>query len=155
MSLLSSPNQEQQLTILASPERLETIYSQSKFVSNIFVYGDSNKSNVVAVVVPEIGAATVWAKEKGVEVNDAVPYPNVPASLCANKELQAAIVADLKEIAVAAKLNRYEQLPTVRLDGTYWTADIGLVTAALKNKRDPLAQHYSSQIKDMYNELGQ
>lgn len=138
-----------------APERLETIFSQSKFVSNIFVYGDSDKSNVVAVVVPEVGAATVWAKEKGVEVKDPVEYPNVPASLCANKDLQAAIVADLKDIAVAAKLNRYEQVPTVRLDGTYWTADTGLVTAALKNKRDTLAKHYSKQIKDMYAELGQ
>jgi len=47
-----------------APERLETIYMQSRWVSNVFVYGNSMKSNVVAIVVPDAGSAMEWAKKE-------------------------------------------------------------------------------------------
>lgn len=136
-----------------APERLETIYAQSKYVANVFVYGDSNKSNVVGVVVPDAGAAATWAKENGVAVN--VQAPTIPKALCENEAFNKAILEDLKVAAATAKLNRYEQLPLIHLDGTPWTADTGLVTAALKNKRDTLAKHYGEPIHQLYVKLGQ
>lgn len=138
-----------------APERLETIYAQSKFVANIFVYGNSDKSNIVAVVVPEIGAAESWAKANNVAIPDmdSVVNPNVPASLVENKQLKEAILKDLQQLAEGAKLNRYEQIPVLHLDGLFWTADTGLVTAALKNKRDTLAEHYKDAIDAMYETL--
>jgi len=136
-----------------APERLETIYAQSKYVANIFVYGDSNKSNVVGVVVPDAGAAATWAKENGVTVN--IQAPIIPKALCENEAFNKAILDDLKQAASVAKLNRYEQLPLIHLDGTPWTADTGLVTAALKNKRDTLSSHYGEPIHQLYVKLGQ
>merc|ERR1712137_1051412 len=115
-----------------APERLETIYCQCKYLSNVFVYGDSNKSNVV-----------------GVEI------PNTPPEICQSKEFNKVIVEDLKSIAESAKLNRYEQLPAVHVDGTYWSPDTGLVTDAMKNKRDPLYDHYKDEIAKLYKGLGQ
>jgi long-subunit acyl-CoA synthetase (AMP-forming) len=37
-------------------------------VGNIFIYGDSTKSFIVAVVVPEPIAAKHWATEQGLKV---------------------------------------------------------------------------------------
>lgn len=138
---------------LHRPERLETIYAQSKYIANVFVYGDSRKSNVVGVVVPDAGAAATWAKENGVAVD--IQAPKIPVTLCENAAFNKAVLEDLKLAAGVAKLNRYEQLPLIHLDGTPWTADTGLVTAALKNKRDTLAKHYAEPIQALYVKLGQ
>jgi long-chain acyl-CoA synthetase len=133
-----------------APERLESIYAQSKFISNIFVWGDSYKSFIVAVAVPEFEAAKRWAAEHGVKINPNAQPPNCPEELVNNAELKKAIIADFKRIALEAKLNRYEELPVIELDGLFWTPDTGLVTDALKNKRDPLYAKYQDKITAMY-----
>merc|ERR1712137_847732 len=138
-----------------APERLETIYCQCKYLSNIFVYGDSNKSNVVGVVVPDVVAAKQWADQNGVKYGNETQAPNVPKEICESEEFNKLIVDDLKSIAEAAKLNRYEQVPAVYVTGTYWTPDTGLVTDAMKNKRAPLYTEYEEQIKALYTKLGQ
>merc|ERR1711974_143864 len=128
-----------------APERLETIYCQSKYLSNIFVYGDSNKSNVVAVAIPDVIAAKKWADKNGVKYSNDTQEPNVPKEICENEEFNKVITEDLKSIAEGAKLNRYEQVPAVHIDGMYWTPDTGMVTDAMKNKRDPLYSHYEEE----------
>jgi len=137
-----------------APERLETIYCQCKFLSNIFVYGDSNKSNVVAVAVPDAIAAKQWADKNGVSYSK-VDEPNTPKEICQSDDFKKAIKDDLLSIANAAKLNRYEQIPELYVDGTYWSPDTGLVTDAMKNKRDPLYDHFKKEIEAMYKSLGQ
>merc|ERR1712173_8597 len=84
-----------------APERLETIYCQCKFLSNIFVYGDSNKSNVVAVAVPDAIAAKQWADKNGVSYSK-VDEPNTPKEICQNDDFKKAIKDDLLSIANAA-----------------------------------------------------
>ena len=128
---------------------METIYSQSKLLSNIFVYGDSNKSHLVAVCIPECGAAKHWAKENGVKFTDVVE-PNVPKEICENEDFKKLVKESLQGVAKAANLNNYEYLPAIHLDGVFWTADTGLVTDAMKNKRDPLLDHYKKEIEKLY-----
>ena len=48
-----------------APEKLENIFVLSPFIAQSMVYGDSLKSNVVAVVIPEEAEVTKWQKEKG------------------------------------------------------------------------------------------
>ena len=45
-------------------EKLELAYGQSLFVAQIFVYGDSSRSYLVAIVVPEIDYLTTWCREQ-------------------------------------------------------------------------------------------
>lgn len=44
-----------------APEKLENIYCQSIYISQIFVYGDSFKSSLVAIVVVDPNEALKWA----------------------------------------------------------------------------------------------
>ena len=50
-----------------APEKIEGIYSRSQFVSQIFVYGESLKSSLVAIVVPENDILYVWAREHNIK----------------------------------------------------------------------------------------
>jgi len=133
-----------------APERLESIYAQSKFVSNVFIWGDSYKSFIVAIVVPEFNAATKWAADHGVKYSSNAQPPNCPEELVRNADLKKAIVADFKRLALEAKLNRYEEVPFIALDGLFWVPDTGLVTDALKNKRGPLYDKYQDAITELY-----
>jgi long-chain acyl-CoA synthetase len=36
-----------------APEKLENIYSQVTKIAQIFIYGDSMKNNIIAIIVPE------------------------------------------------------------------------------------------------------
>jgi long-chain acyl-CoA synthetase len=46
-------------------EKLENVYNKSPFVSQIFVYGDSFKSYLVSIIVPDPDCLKTWAKRKG------------------------------------------------------------------------------------------
>jgi len=134
-------------------ERLEVIYAHSHYLSNVFVYGESTKSFLVGIVVPEVNKALHWAEEHGVAVpdKDSTRVPNVPPSLCKNEKFKQTILADLKAVAAKAKLNRFEELVDIYLDSTFWTPDTGLVTDALKNKRPVLAEHFKEQLAALYD----
>lgn len=134
-----------------APERLETIFAGCKYVGNIFIYGDSTKSFIVAVVVPEPIAAKHWATEQGLKYKDEdFTATSVPEDLCENAQFKKAIVDDLAKVANTAKLNRFEFVTALHLSAHMWTPESGLVTAALKNKRPSLQQAFQSQIDALY-----
>jgi len=49
-----------------SPERLEGMYSKCLLISQIFIHGDSNKSDVIAIIIPDKDAIKGWAMKQGV-----------------------------------------------------------------------------------------
>jgi len=51
-----------------APEKVENIFVQSNFISQLMVHGDSLQSCCVAIVVPEKDAVAKWAAENGKEV---------------------------------------------------------------------------------------
>lgn len=50
---------------MLSAEKLENVYKKSTFVDQIWVYGDSEKSQLVAVVVPDDAGLSKVAEEIG------------------------------------------------------------------------------------------
>jgi long-chain acyl-CoA synthetase len=133
-----------------APERLETIFSGSKFVANIFVYGDSSKSFIVGVIVPEPSAAKHWATEQGLQFEEDFTALTVPEKLCRNEQFKKAITDDLAKVASAAKLNRFEYVNVVHLSPHLWTPESGLMTAALKNKRPVLQEKFKMELEELY-----
>lgn len=45
-----------------APEKLENVHTQSPLVAQSFVHGDSLRSYLVAVIVPDAEAVAAWAK---------------------------------------------------------------------------------------------
>lgn len=46
-------------------EKLENVYKKATLVDQIWVYGDSQRAQLVAVVVPLHGGLTSWAESNG------------------------------------------------------------------------------------------
>ncbi|RLN06398.1 hypothetical protein BBJ28_00025653, partial [Nothophytophthora sp. Chile5] len=132
-----------------SPERVEGVYSQSAFVAQIFVHGDSFKNYLVGIVVPDPEFVAMWAQEQGLTGDGASLE-----TLCApgNKTLLRVIHEDLKQLAMAAKLLPFERTHKLHLHAEQFTPENGLATPTFKPKRFELVKHFSDVIDDMYNE---
>ena len=52
-----------------APEKIERVYEKCPLIQQIFVYGDSLRSNIVAIVIPDEGEVMKLAKDKSLEGN--------------------------------------------------------------------------------------
>ena len=50
-----------------APEKIERVYEKCPLIQQIFVYGDSLRSNIVAIIIPDEGEVMKLAKEKSLE----------------------------------------------------------------------------------------
>ncbi len=88
---------------------------QSQFVQQIFVYGDSHKSVLVAIVVPKpenlitwAQKHTDWAEVKDVEVKDTKSLPAVLAQICGKPEVKKLILDDMNKEGKAKGVSTHE-----------------------------------------------
>ena len=47
-----------------APEKLENVYVQSSFITQIHVHGDSLQSYLVAIIVPDYDVVETWIKQQ-------------------------------------------------------------------------------------------
>lgn len=88
-------------------EYLETVYLRSPYVASIFVYGDSLKNYLVAVVVPDFDVLTPAAAAIGVT--------GTPAELCQNEKVKNMVFDSLIKIGSEANVSLLK-LPNVYCD---------------------------------------
>lgn len=79
-------------------EYLEGVYSRSKFVRQIFVYGDSLKHYLIAIIILNEKCAMDWAKEMALnDVNDL-------CQLCRHPALKRKVFDDLMRASQAQRV---------------------------------------------------
>lgn len=133
-------------------EQLEGMYALSPFVSQIWIPGDSNRSFIVAVVVPSQSYVSAWAEEVGLDM----PL----ADLCRTPELHDVILRDLQLIHKENQRPGYELLRGIILDHEEWTPDgagpgAGLLSPTFKLKRNALKAKYSFKLKQLCDSISE
>eukprot|EP00735_Rhodelphis_limneticus_P008670 TRINITY_DN2186_c0_g1::TRINITY_DN2186_c0_g1_i1::g.12866::m.12866 TRINITY_DN2186_c0_g1::TRINITY_DN2186_c0_g1_i1::g.12866 ORF type:complete len:815 (+),score=275.02,sp/Q8LPS1/LACS6_ARATH/43.33/5e-176,AMP-binding/PF00501.23/1.9e-90,AMP-binding_C/PF13193.1/0.024,DUF2946/PF11162.3/0.2 TRINITY_DN2186_c0_g1_i1:48-2492(+) len=128
-------------------EKIENIYQKSTYVAQIFVYGDSYQSCLVAVVVPEEPALKKWAQDNG--------KPTDIKTLCGMKEVKQMMMADMKRVATEFKLFGFEQARDIHLAPEPFTVENNLLTPTFKLKRNEAKAEYTDIINAMYEGLGE
>lgn len=124
--------------------QVEAELKSCKYVDNICVYGDSFQNYLVAMVVPNPLAIRALAKSLGLNESSGFEY------LCSNATLVAQVTADIIVHGQRSGLHKSEIPLKYRLCWEEWTADSGLVTAALKIRRKPIKDYYLKDIEQMY-----
>ncbi|KAL0274718.1 UNVERIFIED_CONTAM: hypothetical protein PYX00_002780 [Menopon gallinae] len=127
------------------PEKIENIYIRSQYVEQVFVYGESLKSCVVGIVVPDVDVIKCWAVEHNI--------PGTFSVLCNNKEIKKLILDDMIAKGKEAGLKSFEQVKDIYLHPDLFSVQNGLLTPTLKSKRPQLKLYFKPQLEDLYHKL--
>lgn len=128
-----------------APEKIENIFVLSPFVGQSFVYGNSLKNNVVAMVVPDKEAAKAWAKKKGISFDF--------DSVCQSEEFKKELFDDLLQLATKNKLSSLEKPKEITLITEEFSVENDMLTPTYKLKRNVCAKVFEEQIAVMYAKI--
>lgn len=116
---------------------LETTYlGNSSLIEQIFVYGSSYRSYLLAVVVPDLSVARAML---GHDPNEA--------------ELRELILSEFKTVARKAELKNFEIPRDVLIEHERFTYENGLLSSARKPLRPNIKRKYVDQLESMYEEM--
>jgi len=128
-----------------APEKLENIYVQSRFVLQVFVHGETIKSSLVAIVVPDPEVVLPWAEENG-KAKDV-------ASLCKDPDLIKVVFEDMTVVGKANQLRGFEFVKEIHLSPTPFSVDNDLLTPTFKLKRPQAQKAYADELAELYKDL--
>ena len=111
--------------------KLEALFVDSPLIRQIFVYGNSARSYLLAVVVP---------------TEDALANQDADA-------LKPLITESLQDIARAADLQSYEIPRDFIVETTPFTLENGLLTGIRKLARPKLKEYYGDKLEQLYADL--
>ena len=111
---------------------LEAVYAGAPLVRQIFVYGNSERSWLLAVIVPTSEALS--------------RYPDV-------KELKSALRDSLRTTARAAELQSYEVPADFLIETDPFTIANGLLSGVGKLLRPTLKERYGERLEQLYTQL--
>ncbi|MEC3919081.1 carboxylic acid reductase [Nocardia sp. CDC160] len=110
--------------------KLEAVYATSPLIAQIFVHGSSERSHLLAVIVPTADALALDPDER-----------------------TAAITESMQRIAKEAELESYEIPRAFLLETEPFTQDNGLLSGIGKLLRPKLKERYGQQLDQLYAEL--
>ncbi|XP_017780767.1 PREDICTED: long-chain-fatty-acid--CoA ligase 5 isoform X2 [Nicrophorus vespilloides] len=127
------------------PEKIENIYIRSQYVQQVFVHGESLKSCIVAIVVPDVDVIKCWAQENGI--------PGTLSVLCNHSEVKQLIMDDMLSWGKECGLKSFEQIKDLYLHPDPFSVQNGLLTPTMKSKRPQIKSYFTPQLEDMYKKL--
>eukprot|EP01102_Stenamoeba_stenopodia_P022800 TRINITY_DN9638_c0_g1_i1.p1 TRINITY_DN9638_c0_g1~~TRINITY_DN9638_c0_g1_i1.p1 ORF type:complete len:691 (-),score=170.11 TRINITY_DN9638_c0_g1_i1:120-2192(-) len=122
-------------------ERLESIYKGASLVESICVHGNSQKPFPIAIVHPSKPALTHWAEANGLDAHDW-------EGLCHNKKAEAEVLSSITAVARKSQLKSFEVVKAVILSAEEWLPENGLMTAAMKLKRQAIEEKFKKEIAE-------
>lgn len=123
--------------------KVESALIVSPYVDNIMVHADPFHSYCVALVVASQAAVKDWASKKEISFTDFSDLCNKGEAV---KEVQSSLLQEAKK----ARLEKFEMPAKIKLLSEPWTPESGLVTAALKLKRDVVKKAFSNELAELY-----
>ena len=123
--------------------KVESALKTNELVENICIYGDSTKSYVVALLMPDRVKIKNLAARLGKTETDF-------ARLSEDRDVTGAVLRELVNYGKQLRLEKFELPGAVTIVQELWTPDTDMVTAAFKLKRKPIQTFYQSHINRMY-----
>ncbi|KAF0888463.1 hypothetical protein E2562_014270 [Oryza meyeriana var. granulata] len=123
--------------------KVEAALIVSPYVENIMIHADPFHSYCVALVVAAHSELENWALQQGVTYTDF-------ADLCQKPEAVREVLGSLSKAAKQARLEKFEIPAKIKLIPEPWTPESGLVTAALKLKREVIKKTYEEDLAQLY-----
>ncbi|XP_040462159.1 long-chain-fatty-acid--CoA ligase 5 [Falco naumanni] len=126
-----------------APEKIENVYIRSAPVAQVFVHGESLRSFLIGIVVPDPETLPEFAAKLGVKGS----YEDV----CKNPAVKKAILEDMVRLGKEAGLKSFEQVKDLYIHTEMFSVENGLLTPTLKAKRTELVKVFQKQIEALYS----
>ncbi|KAK7353181.1 hypothetical protein VNO80_18621 [Phaseolus coccineus] len=123
--------------------KVEAALSTSPYVDNIMLHADPFHSYCVALVAVSHPALEQWASQQGIAYSD-------HSELCRKEESVKEVHASFVKEARKARLEKFEIPAKINLLSDPWTPETGLVTAALKLKREIIRKTFQEELSKLY-----
>jgi len=127
-------------------EYVESIYRKNKFVEQIFIYGDSFKHALVAIVIPDSDVLVSWGKTNKPNLKDF-------KALCNDQSVQKMLFTQLTKTAREYDLKGFEIAKEIYFETELFSVENGLLTPTFKLKRPQLKERYKDIIDKLYQQL--
>ncbi|XP_016163512.1 long chain acyl-CoA synthetase 9, chloroplastic-like [Arachis ipaensis] len=124
--------------------KVEAALIGSSYVDNVMLHADPFHSYCVALVVASHEALEKWASKQGITYSDI-------SELCKKEEAMKEVYASLLKEAKNSRLEKFEIPAKIKLLCNPWTPESGLVTAALKIKRESIRKTFDNELKELYS----
>ncbi|CAF4166405.1 unnamed protein product [Rotaria sp. Silwood2] len=130
----------------AALEKIENIYIRSRFISQIYVHGDSMQNYIVAIVVLDEDSIKKWSNETRHS------YP-VSISFEAKSKFWQAVFHDMIQVGRTQHLMPHEQIKTMAIINEPFTMENDLLTPTFKIRRKAVEKKYQKLLQDLYKHI--
>jgi len=133
-----------------APTKLEEVYSKSKYVSQMCIYGNSLYTFIIGIVVPNKSKVLEFLLQKGkVEKTEDL---SVVKNFLKDKDLVDELISDFEKLAKVAKFNSLEKVKNLIISDIEFTIDNGLLTSTMKMVRKKIEVHFNSELSKIYTD---
>eukprot|EP00698_Gefionella_okellyi_P006850 TRINITY_DN164_c0_g2_i1.p2 TRINITY_DN164_c0_g2~~TRINITY_DN164_c0_g2_i1.p2 ORF type:complete len:673 (+),score=175.41 TRINITY_DN164_c0_g2_i1:4506-6524(+) len=133
-------------------EKLEGVFAASPFISQIFIYGTSTQSCILAVVVPNYETLASWSATALGKSGSATDMEFIKVA-AASPQFHKAVVADITALGKAAKLVGYEFPKKIHIEPELFSVENDLLTPTFKLRRPGLTGKYKDVFEDLYTQI--
>ena len=134
-----------------SPEKIQVILINSKYIKQIFFHGDSHYSYAVALVYPDLNECIKYLKENK-KMGD-IDYNQIKyVDLYENKIMENEIIKDCDIVGRKFGLKGFELPKKITIISEPFSIENNLITSTLKLQPRNIKNKYDIDLKKMYNE---
>ncbi|KAL7712548.1 Long-chain-fatty-acid--CoA ligase [Entamoeba marina] len=126
-----------------SAEKIESMMTQCKYVQDIFVYGNSLKNYLIAVVVPNFQSIQQWSES----MNKTIPKDK--KEICCSDEVKKEMIREMAEVANQTGLKGFEKIKKLVLHEHVFDTARDFITPSLKLKRKVLYEFFEKEIEEL------
>ena len=128
-----------------SPEKIENIFQGCKYIEQIFIYGDSLQSYLIAVIYPKSHDVVEFLKNK----NENVTKENYK-SYFDSQDLKTDIIKELDKYGRSNGLKGFELPKKIHLTKEHFTVENQIITPTMKIRRHIAKKYFEKEIKQLY-----
>ena len=134
-----------------APDKVQIILINSKYINQIFLYGESQYSYSVALVYPELNECVQFLKNE--KILGEIDYDKIKIEdLCDNKNMEEEIIKDCNITGRKYDLKGFEIPRKIRIIKEPFSLENNLMTPTLKLKSKNIKTKYNDLIRNMYDE---
>jgi len=124
-----------------APERIQSIYNQSAFVSESFVDSDPDRKFLVAIIVPEVDYLNRWCIQNNMTLTT--------EQACHDILFRHHVLSDMLSTGQREGLKDYEQVRNIYLYQKSFTVENNLLTPNFETRRSYCKTFFRSLIQDI------